>query len=87
MVIGMVDDKDIDEVLSLLPKNATYYFTKASIPRALNEEILKEKADKFQLKGNTFKTVPEALSASKKKADKNDLIFVGGSTFVVAEVV
>ncbi|MFT5749680.1 MAG: dihydrofolate synthase/folylpolyglutamate synthase [Ancylomarina sp.] len=87
IVIGMVDDKDIDEVLSLLPKNATYYFTKASIPRALNEEMLKEKADKFQLKGNTFKTVAEALSASKKKADKDDLIFVGGSTFIVAEVV
>jgi dihydrofolate synthase/folylpolyglutamate synthase len=87
MVIGMVDDKDIDEVLSLLPKHATYYFTKASIPRALNEEILKDKADKFHLKGNSFKSVEEALSASKNMADKNDLIFVGGSTFVVAEVV
>ena len=87
MVIGMVDDKDIDEVLSLLPKHATYYFTKASIPRALNEEILKEKADKFQLKGNTFKSVSEALNASKNEADNDDLIFIGGSTFVVAEVV
>lgn len=87
IVIGMVDDKDIDEVLSLLPRNASYYFTKASIPRALNEEILKEKADKFELKGNTFKSVSEAQAAAKNKANKDDLIFIGGSTFVVAEVV
>jgi len=87
MVIGMVDDKDIDEVLNLLPKNAHYYFTKASIPRALNEVILKEKADNFHLKGKTYPNVSEALSAAKMAADNEDLIFVGGSTFVVAEVV
>jgi len=87
MVIGMVDDKDIDEVLSLLPKNAVYYFTKASIPRALNEVLLKEKATKFQLNGDTYENVSEALLAAKANADKSDLIFVGGSTFVVAEVV
>ncbi len=87
MVIGMVDDKEIDEVLGLLPKDATYYFTKASIPRALNEEVLKEKAAHFQLEGKAFKTVEEALNASKKAATCDDLIFVGGSTFVVAEVV
>jgi dihydrofolate synthase/folylpolyglutamate synthase len=87
MVIGMVDDKEIDEILSLLPKNAIYYFTKASIPRALNEEILKEIAEKFQLKGKTYKTVSDALNAAKKGVNYDDLIFVGGSTFVVAEVV
>lgn len=87
MLIGMVDDKDIDEVLSLLPKNAIYYFTKASIPRALNEVLLKEKAVKFQLKGDTYENVSEALLAAKTNADNSDLIFVGGSTFVVAEVV
>jgi len=87
MVIGMVDDKDINEVLNLLPKNATYYFTKASIPRALNEEILKEKADKFQLIGKTYTNVSDALNAAKLVAKSDDLIFVGGSTFVVAEVV
>lgn len=87
IVIGMVDDKDINEVLSLLPRNASYYFTKASIPRALNEEVLKEKADKFELKGNTFKSVSEAQAAAKNTANKDDLIFIGGSTFVVAEVV
>ena len=87
MVIGMVDDKDIDEVLSLLPKNAIYYFTKASIPRALNENLLKEKADNFQLEGNTYKSVTNALNSAKEAASEDDLIFVGGSTFVVAEVV
>ncbi|MDE5423030.1 bifunctional folylpolyglutamate synthase/dihydrofolate synthase [Ancylomarina sp. DW003] len=87
MVIGMVDDKEIDEVLSMLPKTAKYYFTRASIPRALDQEILKEKAGKFELVGKTYKNVPEALQAAKNKSGKNDLIFVGGSTFVVAEVV
>jgi len=87
LVIGMVDDKDIDEVLNLLPRNANYYFTKASIPRALNEGILKEKAYSFQLKGETYPCVSEALSAAKLAAESEDLIFVGGSTFVVAEVV
>lgn len=87
MVIGMVGDKDIDGVLSLLPNNATYYFTKASIPRALNEERLAEKAAKFDLNGTTYPTVQKALDAAKKIAHPNDLIFIGGSTFVVAEVV
>lgn len=87
MVIGMVDDKDIDEVLNILPKNAYYYFTRASIPRALNEDILKEKAGVFQLKGETHACVSEALDAAKLAAGSEDLIFVGGSTFVVAEVV
>lgn len=87
MVIGMVGDKNIDGVLSLLPKNAYYYFTKASIPRALNELALASKAASYNLKGDTFSTVKEALEAAKKNAMPNDLIFIGGSTFVVAEVV
>ncbi len=87
MVIGMVGDKNIDGVLDLLPKDAQYYFTKASIPRALDELILAEKATNYNLKGNTFPTVKEALDAAKKNANPNDLIFIGGSTFVVAEVV
>jgi len=86
-VIGMVGDKDIDGVLSLLPKDAIYYFTKASIPRALNEVILSEKAKTFNLIGKTFPTIQEALADAKKNANPNDLIFIGGSTFVVAEVV
>jgi dihydrofolate synthase/folylpolyglutamate synthase len=86
LIIGMVNDKDQDEVLSLLPINARYYFTKASIPRATDPEELASKAIRFGLKGNCYTTVPEALYAALANADKNDLIFVGGSTFVVAEV-
>lgn len=87
MVIGMVGDKNIDGMLSLLPKDAIYYFTKASIPRALNEKILAEKAEIYGLKGNTYPTIAEALNSAKKAASANDLIFIGGSTFTVAEVV
>lgn len=87
MVIGMVGDKNIDGVLSLLPKDATYYFTRAAIPRALDEQVLAEKAEKYGLIGKTFQTVKEALEEAKKNAKPNDLIFIGGSTFVVAEVV
>ena len=87
IVIGMVGDKNIDGVLNLLPKDAIYYFTKAAIPRALNEVELAEKAANYNLKGKTFPTVTEALKAAKKNANPNDLIFIGGSTFVVAEVV
>lgn len=85
MVIGMVNDKEVTKVLSLLPKTATYYFTKASIPRALNENELATQAKALGLKGETFETVKAAIEAAKKKAKANDLIFVGGSTFVVAD--
>ena len=86
MVIGMVNDKDQDEVLALLPTDAQYYFTKASIPRAADPEELAEKAARFGLKGNCYPTVREALSAALTNAGKNDMVFVGGSTFVVAEI-
>jgi len=86
MVIGTVNDKDIDHILSLLPKEAVYYFTKASIARALPENILKEKAEKFGLYSKSYPSVPEALKAAKEEASPEDLIFIGGSTFVVAEV-
>jgi dihydrofolate synthase/folylpolyglutamate synthase len=86
MVIGMVNDKDQDEVLSLLPKNAQYYFTKASIPRAAEPEVLAAKAERFGFKGNCYPTVRQALSAALANAGENDLVFVGGSTFVVAEI-
>lgn len=86
MVIGMVGDKNIDGMLSLLPKNAIYYFTRASIPRALDQNELMQKALAFELKGTSYPTIKEALSAAKKNAHPNDMIFVGGSTFVVAEV-
>jgi len=87
IVFGTVDDKNLDTILAYLPKNAKYYFCKANIVRAMNEEDLKQKASKHQLKGKIFPSVMEALKCAKDKADPKDLIYVGGSTFVVAEVV
>ena len=84
-VLGVVNDKDISKILKLLPKDATYYFCKASIPRALNENELATLAKKNGLNGSTFKTVPEALKKAIKQAKVNDLVFVGGSTFTVAD--
>lgn len=85
IVFGMANDKDVDAVLSLLPKKAVYYFTKASVERALNEEILGQQANAHRLKGKCFNNVKEAIEAAKENADKNDLIFIGGSSFIVAE--
>lgn len=87
VVIGMVSDKDIRAVLSILPKNAIYYFTKASIPRALNEVELMSLASEYNLHGNAYPTVKEALNAAKADSANGDLIYVGGSNFIVAEVV
>jgi len=84
-VLGVVNDKDISSILKLLPKDAMYYFTKASVPRALPEAELKLKAEEVGLKGNIFSNVKEAMNEANKKAKANDLIFVGGSTFVVAD--
>jgi dihydrofolate synthase/folylpolyglutamate synthase len=85
-VIGVVSDKDPAPVLSLLPKEARYYFTKADIPRALDENILKQKALQFGLAGESYPTVISAFEAAKSEAGRHDLIFIGGSTFVVAEI-
>ena len=85
-VLGVVNDKDISKILKLLPKEAAYYFCKATIPRALDETELSVQAKKAGLIGKTFKTVEEALTAAKKKAKSNDLVFVGGSTFTVADI-
>jgi dihydrofolate synthase/folylpolyglutamate synthase len=85
-VIGMVNDKEIDNVLKLLPTDAFYYFTQASIPRALDVAILAQKAKLLNLNGLQFSSVWEAFEAAKKNAAINDLIFIGGSNFVVAEV-
>ncbi len=86
MVWGMVNDKDIDKVLQILPKDAEYYFAKADIPRGLYAEKLKSEAQKQGLKGDYYPSVAEALRKAKKNAGSNDLIFIGGSTFIVAEV-
>lgn len=87
MVWGMVSDKDVSKILVMLPKNATYYFTQPSIPRALPVEQLANAAEIFQLRGSKFQTVGEALFAAKKAAKSEDLIFIGGSTFVVADAI
>ncbi len=86
-VLGMVNDKDISTVLKLLPQNATYYFCKANIPRALAADELSNQAKVLGLTGEQYKSVKEALAAAKKNAQLGDLVFVGGSTFTVAEVV
>ena len=85
-VIGMVNDKDIDSVLGILPKDAEYYFTQASVQRALSAESLAIKAGKLGLKGVVITDVKEAYRKAQQNATKDDLIFVGGSTFVVADL-
>lgn len=87
IVLGMVSDKDISKILKLLPESAAYYFCKANIPRALEAEILQKEAIKYNLKGETYKSVKSALKAAETQADRADLIFIGGSTFTVAEVI
>lgn len=86
IVIGMVNDKDISGVLSLLPKDAYYYFTQASVKRALPAEEMAQKAYAANLQGSYYNNVQTALEAAKAKADKDDLIFVGGSSFIVADL-
>lgn len=86
IVVGMVNDKDINGVLSMLPKNATYYFTQASVKRALNHEEVKRLAATHNLFGNSFPTVIEAYNQALKDATDDDFIYVGGSSFVVADL-
>lgn len=85
IVFGVVNDKDVTSILNLLPKTATYYFCKANIPRALPEKELFDLAKQHDLRGKKFPTVSEALTEAKKQAKPTDLIFVGGSTFTVAD--
>ena len=86
-VLSVVNDKDIDGILELLPKYARYYFCKANIPRGLSVDILAEKADKAGLKGEAYNSVTEAYQAARDNAQTDDMVFVGGSNFTVAEVV
>ncbi len=87
IVIGMVNDKNIDGALNLFPKNAIYYFCKADIPRAMDADELEEVGKKFGLKGNVYLSVRDAYANALESAAHNDFIYIGGSTFVVAEVV
>jgi dihydrofolate synthase/folylpolyglutamate synthase len=86
-IFGTVNDKDATKVLSLLPKDAEYYFTKADIPRALDPYLLKEQAEKSGLKGEAFPEITKAFEAASSAANREDLIFIGGSTFVVGEFI
>lgn len=86
IVWGMVRDKGPEEVLAMLPKQAHYYFCQADIPRALDADELKAKAELIGLKGVAIKDVNQAIKAARQAAGKNDFIFIGGSTFVVAEI-
>jgi dihydrofolate synthase / folylpolyglutamate synthase len=85
IVIGMVKDKEVDKVLQFLPKHANYYFTKAQIPRALNEKKLSEMAQAYGLSGNHYPAVQQAIDAAIHIASKEDLVLVCGSVFVVGE--
>lgn len=86
IVLGVVNDKDLDEILPLFPKNAIYYFCKPNIPRGLDPQILKQKATEFGLKGEVFNSVSESYKKALQNAAKSDFIYIGGSTFVVAEI-
>lgn len=86
IVVGMVRDKDITKMLALFPKNAIYYFCKANISRGLPAEDLKIKAENLGLKGKSYSSVKRAYAAAKKSGIADDLIYVGGSIFILAEV-
>jgi dihydrofolate synthase/folylpolyglutamate synthase len=85
IVLGFVSDKKLDDLLALFPSDANYYFCKPNIPRGLDEKSLIQEASLFHLSGNTYLSVKEAYAAALSNSKKEDLIFIGGSTFVVAE--
>ena len=86
IVMGMVSDKDVTEVLALMPRNARYYFTQASVQRAMDASTLRDLARQAGLTGRVFRTVAQAITTAQREASADDLIFVGGSTFVVADL-
>ncbi|WP_188440233.1 bifunctional folylpolyglutamate synthase/dihydrofolate synthase [Planktosalinus lacus] len=87
IVLGVVSDKDISNILPLFPKEASYYFCKPEIPRGLDAGQLRNEAQKFGLKGKIYNSVKEAFENALENASTDDLIFIGGSTFVVAEII
>ena len=86
IVIGFVNDKDIDHILDMLPADAIYYFTQAMIPRAQKAQILQAQAAQKGLMGNCYNNVAEAYTAALNEASAGDMVFVGGSTFIVADL-
>ena len=87
IVVGVVSDKDLASVLPLFPKNANYYFCRPDVPRGLDSAILMDNASEFGLVGKKFEKVSDAFEAAKTASSPEDLIFIGGSTFVVAEII
>jgi dihydrofolate synthase/folylpolyglutamate synthase len=85
IVFGMVSDKDVNSVLELMPQNAKYYFCQASVKRAMPHHQLKRLAKQHNLQGNSYKTVENAYKKALSQSNPNDCIFIGGSTFVVAD--
>ena len=85
IVFGMVDDKDYRAVMEMLPKDATYYFTKADSHRAINEKIIAETGKEMRLQGSCYPTVKEAVNAAIADSSKDDFVYVGGSSYVVAD--
>lgn len=86
IVLGVVNDKELDGILSLFPKEALYYYCRPDIPRGLDAHILQEKGESIGLKGEAYGSVQQAFAAAQEKALSEDLIYAGGSTFVVAEM-
>ncbi|MDB4273831.1 bifunctional folylpolyglutamate synthase/dihydrofolate synthase [Algibacter sp.] len=87
IVFGVVNDKDLSSIVDLLPKKATYYFCKPNIPRGLDTEELKQIFSSYDIKGNAYGSVNEAYNTALNNAKKDDFIYIGGSTFVVAEII
>ena len=87
IILGVVNDKDLETVLPLFPKDAHYYFCKLNIPRGLDATVLKDKSNQFNLIGDVYLSVNKAFEIAQKNALPNDVIYIGGSTFVVAEIV
>ena len=85
ILFGVVEDKDIDGIMALLPKRATYFFTKANNPRALSEHVLHMTGQQLGLTGETYPSVADAYHAIKAKVESGDFVFIGGSSYVVAE--
>jgi dihydrofolate synthase/folylpolyglutamate synthase len=87
VVLGMVNDKDVLSLLELFPKQAQYYFCKPNIPRGLEAAQLAQIFTEYGFEGSEYSSVKDALKAAKQNASKEDLIYIGGSTFVVAEII
>ena len=87
IVLGVVSDKKLEDVLPLFPKDASYYFCKPDIPRGMSEVFLQQKAEEFNLIGEKYSTVELAFKSALASANQDDVIYVGGSTFVVAEII